>query len=56
MYSALLDSSVPYDSALWVQWWNAIMKTIGSASALGMVVFIALTSIAIFKIVVKYWL
>lgn len=54
MYSLLL-SSVPYDTSMWVQWWNSIMRTIGAASSLGMVVFIALCVIGIFKTVLRFW-
>lgn len=51
-----LLSAVPYDTAIWKQFWNSIMTTIGSASNLGMIIFIALTAIAIFKLVIKYWM
>lgn len=51
----LFLSYVPYDSALWMQWWAAIMKTIGAASGIGMIVFIAMTVIGVFKLVLRWW-
>ena len=52
----LLSSSVPYDPALWQQWWNAIMTTIGAASNIGMIIFMAFCVISVFKIVIRYWM
>lgn len=49
-------SYVPYNSDLWQYWWGSIMTTIGAASTVGMIVFIAVTVIGVFKIVIRWWL
>lgn len=46
---------VPYDPAIWNQFWNTAIKSIGSASWLGMLVFAVLAGISIFGIVLRYW-
>lgn len=52
----ILLSAVPYDASIWQFFWTSIMKTIGSASIIGMYVFIAMLCIGVFKIVIRFWI
>lgn len=56
MFWLLLNTYVPYDPASWQKFWNAIMTTIGSASKLGMSIFITLSVIGIFTTVVRIFM
>lgn len=49
-------SAVPYDASVWQDWWNAVMTTIGAASNIGMIIFIALTVVTIFRIIINKWM
>lgn len=52
----LLTSYVPYNPAVWAEWWSSVMKTIGSSVSVGFLVFGALFCIGIFRIVIRYFL
>jgi|GEM_PF-2692476 len=51
-----LTTYVPYNPAVWKEFWNSIMTTIGSTTAVGFIVFGALFCIVLFKAVIRMFL
>lgn len=51
--SFLAASYVPYDPAIFVKLWGAIMVTIQTAVAVGFPIFIVFSCIGIFKVVIR---
>jgi len=50
-----LTTYVPYDPAVWQQFWNATMRTIGSSVGVGFIIFAALFVISVFKTIINYF-
>lgn len=52
----ILSVYVPYDPAVWSNWWNSVMTTIGATVNVGFIIFGVIFCVAVFRMILRHFM